>query len=61
MYDAAYIALAEALDRTPLTGDRRSHAPSGPTCQFEVLRPCGEPSTCRLRHSEPGPRKVLCA
>lgn len=39
MYDAAYIALAEALDCTLLTGDRRLTRAAGPTCQFEVLRP----------------------
>lgn len=36
-YDAAYVALAEALGTTLLTGDRRlAHAP-GPTCTIELL------------------------
>ena len=38
-YDAAYVALAEALDATLLTGDRRLARAAGPTCTIEVLRP----------------------
>ena len=36
-YDAAYVALAEALDATLLTGDRRLAAAAGPTCRIELL------------------------
>lgn len=38
-YDAAYVALAEALDVLLLTGDRRLARASGPACQIELLRP----------------------
>ncbi|MEO7421607.1 MAG: type II toxin-antitoxin system VapC family toxin [Ornithinibacter sp.] len=37
-YDAAYVALAEALDATLLTGDRRLARAAGPTCIIELLR-----------------------
>ena len=37
-YDGAYVALAEALDATLLTGDRRLARAAGPTCNIEVLR-----------------------
>lgn len=36
-YDAAYVALAEALDAPLLTADRRLARASGPACRFEVL------------------------
>lgn len=36
-YDAAYVALAEALDTTLLTGDRRLARATGPRCAIEVL------------------------
>lgn len=36
-YDAAYIALAEALDATLLTGDRRLARAPGPTCTIELF------------------------
>ena len=39
VYDASYVALAEALDVTLLTGDGRLAMASGPRCHFEVLRP----------------------
>ena len=39
IYDAAYIALAEALDATLLTGDRRLARASGTLCDTELLRP----------------------
>lgn len=38
-YDAAYVALAEALGATLLTGDRRLAHATGPTCTIELLRP----------------------
>ena len=37
-YDAAYVALAEALDATLLTGDQRLARRAGPTCTIELLR-----------------------
>lgn len=37
-YDAVYVALAEALDATLLTGDRRLAHAAGPTCTIEVLK-----------------------
>lgn len=37
-YDAAYVALAEALEATLLTGDRRLARATGPTCTIEVLQ-----------------------
>ena len=36
-YDAAYVALAELLNVTLLTGDRRLARATGPRCRFEVL------------------------
>ncbi|MFZ1484777.1 type II toxin-antitoxin system VapC family toxin [Nostocoides sp.] len=36
-YDAAYVALAEALDTTLLTGDSRLAGATGPTCTIELL------------------------
>ena len=37
-YDAAYVAVAEALDTTLLTADRRLADAPGPACTIEVLR-----------------------
>lgn len=37
IYDAAYVALAEALDVTLLTADGRLARAPGPRCQIEVL------------------------
>lgn len=37
VYDASYVALAEALGATLLTSDRGLAAAPGPTCRFEVL------------------------
>lgn len=37
VYDASYVALAEALQVTLLTGDRRLAKSSGPRCAIEVL------------------------
>lgn len=38
-YDAAYVALAEALQANLLTGDMKLARASGPRCHVEVLRP----------------------
>ena len=38
-YDAAYVALAEALQVTLLTGDRRLSRAAGPTCPIETIAP----------------------
>jgi predicted nucleic acid-binding protein len=38
MYDAAYVAVAEALGVPLLTGDARLARAAGPTCTIEVLR-----------------------
>ena len=37
IYDAAYVALAELLDVTLLTGDSRLASAPGPRCHVEVL------------------------
>ncbi|MBK6886701.1 MAG: type II toxin-antitoxin system VapC family toxin [Tetrasphaera sp.] len=37
VYDAAYVALAEALQAILLTGDRRLARASGPTCTIELV------------------------
>ncbi len=39
VYDASYVALAEALDVTLLTGDGRLARATGPRCRVEILRP----------------------
>jgi predicted nucleic acid-binding protein len=36
IYDAAYVALAEALQVTLPTGDRRLAGPAGPSCPIET-------------------------
>jgi predicted nucleic acid-binding protein len=38
IYDAAYVALAEALEVILLTADRRLARATGPQCRIEVLR-----------------------
>ncbi|MDA8436757.1 MAG: type II toxin-antitoxin system VapC family toxin [Actinomycetales bacterium] len=38
VYDAAYVALAEALEATLITGDRRLARANGPRCDIDVLR-----------------------
>ena len=38
IYDASYVALAEALDVTLLTGDGRLARATGPQCRIELLR-----------------------
>ena len=37
VYDAAYVALAESLQATLLTGDQRLAKAPGPRCAFEVV------------------------
>ena len=39
IYDAAYVALAEALQAPLLTGDRRLARSTGPRCVIEVVKP----------------------
>jgi predicted nucleic acid-binding protein len=43
VYDASYVALAEALDATLLTGDERLARAPGPQCRIEVLRAAPDP------------------
>lgn len=38
IYDAAYVALAEALEAPLLTGDRRLARATGPRCAIEVVK-----------------------
>ena len=38
-YEAAYVALAEAMHAALLTGDRRLANATGPQCPIEVFRP----------------------
>jgi predicted nucleic acid-binding protein len=39
VYDAAYVALAEAMQATLLTGDERLARAPGPRCLIETLQP----------------------
>jgi predicted nucleic acid-binding protein len=39
IYDAAYVALAEAIQATLLTGDGRLARAPGPRCPIEILQP----------------------
>jgi predicted nucleic acid-binding protein len=39
IYDAAYVALAEAMHATLLTGDHRLARAPGPQCPIEILQP----------------------
>ena len=39
IYDAAYVALAEAMQATVLTADRRLVKAPGPRCPIEILLP----------------------
>lgn len=43
VYDASYVAVAEALHATLLTGDRRIAQAPGPTCPIEVVKPPSHP------------------
>ncbi|WP_298746553.1 type II toxin-antitoxin system VapC family toxin [uncultured Serinicoccus sp.] len=43
VYDASYVALAEAIQATLLTGDRRIARAPGPTCLIEVVKPRSRP------------------
>jgi predicted nucleic acid-binding protein len=43
IYDASYVALAEALDVTLLTGDGRLARAPGPRCRVETLRSASLP------------------
>ena len=45
VYDASYVALAEALDVTLLTGDGRLARATGPRCRVEMLRPASLSAT----------------
>ena len=39
VYDAVYVALAEAMRATLLTGDQRFAMATGPQCTIEVFQP----------------------
>ena len=39
VYDAAYVALAEVMQATLLTGDQRLAGAAGPQCSIEILQP----------------------
>jgi predicted nucleic acid-binding protein len=39
IYDAAYVALAEAMSATLLTGDQKLARAPGPQCHIEVFQP----------------------
>ena len=39
IYDAAYVALAEAMNTTLLTGDRKLAKTPGPQCPIEIFQP----------------------
>jgi predicted nucleic acid-binding protein len=39
IYDAAYVALAEAMSTTLLTGDQRLARAPGPQCPIEIFQP----------------------
>ena len=39
IYDAAYVALAEAMNTTLLTGDQKLARPPGPQCPIEIFQP----------------------
>ena len=39
IYDAAYVALAEAMNTTLLTGDQELARATGPQCHIEIFQP----------------------
>ena len=39
IYDAAYVALAEAISTTLLTGDQKLARAPGPRCPIEIFQP----------------------
>jgi predicted nucleic acid-binding protein len=39
MYGAAYVAPAETMNTTLLTGDQKLARAAGPRCPIEILRP----------------------
>jgi predicted nucleic acid-binding protein len=43
IYDAAYVALAEAMQATLLTADQRPARAPGPRCPIEILAPAPPP------------------
>ena len=49
IYDASYVALAEALDVTLLTADGRLARATGPRCTIEVLPSAPERPVSRFR------------
>jgi len=54
VYDASYVALAEALDVTLLTGDRRLARAPGLRCHIEILRPAPLSGACPNFRTCPG-------
>ncbi len=62
VYDASYVALAEALDVTLLTGDGRLARAPGPRCRVETLRSASlsaaSPSFLLCRRSDEFRRSV---
>ena len=62
IYDASYVALAEALDVTLLTGDGRLARAPGPRCRVETLRSASlsaaSPSFLSCRRSDEFRRSV---
>jgi predicted nucleic acid-binding protein len=62
VYDASYVALAEALDVTLLTGDGRLARAPGPRCRVETLRSASlsaaSPSFLSCRRSDEFRRSV---
>jgi predicted nucleic acid-binding protein len=44
VYDAAYVAVAEIMQATLVTADRRLAAASGPRCTIEILQPAPVPA-----------------
>jgi predicted nucleic acid-binding protein len=60
VYDASYVALAEALDVTLLAGDGRLARAPGPRCRVEMLRPASlstpDAACATTSASDPRPR-----